>query len=183
MRKAKIKNSNKDKKVEIEKEEFSLKKMALVIIILMLIFVSFYFITTLVVKPVEETENISSTQIDSSKITLNHLLDRKEKEYYVLATKKSVYSSNKDVNYVEIYNKYINDYSKNDYALPIYIVELENALNKNFVGEELKITEDLNQLKLNDEVLFEIKDGKINKYYVSNSEIVKKLSSLQNKNH
>lgn len=185
MKKARIKNNNKNKENVMQKEEYSLKKIVVSIIILIIIFLAFYFITTLVVKPVETNNDDNIAEIDSSKITLSNLLDRKEKEYYVLAIKNSLYSSSSytNINYQEIYNKYIKDYEKNDGALTVYIADLDDALNKNYTSDELKITDNLQELELNNEVLFKIKEGKIEEYYVGNSEIVKALSSLQNENN
>lgn len=180
MKTARIRNNNKKEKKEvIMEEEYSLKKMLITIGILILVFLVFYFITTLVVKPVEpDNTNNTITEIDSTKVTLSHLLDRKESEYYVLATKNSLYET-LNVNYETIYSQYITDYSKQEDSLAFYRSNLDDALNKNFVGEETNITENLEELKLSDEVLFKIKDGKIDSYSVGHSEIVKTLSSLK----
>lgn len=181
MKTARIRNNNKKEQKEvIKEEEYSLKKMMIIIVSIILIFLVFYLITTLVVKPVKQnnTGNNGVTEIDSTKITLNHLLDRKESEYYVLATKSSLYDS-LNINYETIYNQYITDYSKKENSLTFYKSNLDDALNKGFVGEEANITENLEELKLNDEVLFKIKDGKIDSYSVGHSEIVKALSELK----
>lgn len=180
MRTARIRNNNKEEKKEvIIEEEYSLKRMAIIIISLIIVFAVFYFITTLVVKPVNQNNtNNTRTEIDTTKITLNHLLDRKESEYYVLVTKKSSYEI-LNINYEEIYNKYITDYNKKEDSIPVYRANLDDALNKNFVGEELNITNNLEELKLNDEALFKIKDNKIESYSVGHSEIVKTLSGLK----
>lgn len=180
MKTARIRNNNKKEKNEvIVEEEYSMKKMIIIIASLIVVFLVFYFITTLVVKPVKQNNtNSTRTEIDSTKITLNHLLDRKESEYYILVTKNSLYEA-LNVNYETIYNQYITDYSKQEDSLTFYKSNLDDALNKNFVGEDTNITENLEELKLGDEVLFKIKDGKIDSYSVGHSEIVKTLSSLK----
>ena len=180
MKTARIRNNNKKEQKEIiTEEEYSMKKMILIISLLIIVFLIFYFITTLVVKPVkQDNKNNTITEIDSTKITLNHLLDRKESEYYVLATKNSLYKE-LNVNYETIYNKYIKDYKKQENALTFYKTNLDDALNKSFSGEETNITDNLQELKLSDEVLFKIKDGKIDGYSVGHNEIVKTLSSLK----
>ena len=58
------------------------------------------------------------------------------------------------------------------------IIELDNALNKKYYSEDSNITNDLLELKLNDEVLFKIKDGKIEKTYEGKDKIIEKLSKL-----
>ena len=180
MKKAKLIKANQKQDATNAQESYSIKNLITIILILVIVFAVFYFITTLVVKPVKKaTDNKTITEIDSTKITLNHLLDRSEEEYYVLATKESLYNSfNSKVNYVEIYNKYISDYIKNAESLPIYKADLDNALNKNYISDELNISDNISDIKLNDEVLFRIEDGKIKDYYVGSEEIIKALSQL-----
>ena len=181
MKKGKISKANKKEQIEQISESYSVKSLLLIILIIIVVFVAFYFITTLVVKPQKQndTDNDTVTQIDSNKITLNHLLDRSEDEYYVLATKQSLYSDyNSKINYIEIYDKYISDYKLLENSLPVYIIDLDDALNKNYIGDELNISDQLDKLKLNDETLFKIEKGKIKNYYVGSKSITEALSSL-----
>lgn len=180
MKKARLAKTNQKQEVKEIEESYSIKNLIIIILIILIVFGLFYFITTLVVKPVKnDTSSNTITEIDSSKITLNNLLDRDEEEYYVLATKESLYKSfNSQINYIEIYDKYISDYSKNDSSLSIYKIDLDDALNKNYISDELNISNSLDTLKLNNEVLFKIKNGNIEKYYVGSEEIIKALSEL-----
>lgn len=183
MKVAKIKKDNreKDKKAVNSNETYSMKSMIKILLILVCIFVVFYFITTLLVKNKQTEEDSNNiVEIDSSKITLNNLLNRKEEEYYVLVTKESLYEIDGyiNTNYTSIYNSYISDYSSKDGALAFYTVDLDDALNKKYVSDNLNISDDLESLELNDEVLFKIKNGKIKSYYVGNSKIIEKLSSI-----
>ena len=179
MKTAKLKKNKKETAKPVE-NEYSIKNMVITVVVISVIFAAFYFLTTLLVKSVEESDDTTTiTEIDSTKITLSHLLDRKESEYYVLAIKESLYdNSYSKINYTEIYDGYIEDYSTDETALPFYRVDLDDALNKTYVSEDLNITDDLSNLKLNDEVLFKIKDGRIESYYVGNSDIVEALSNL-----
>ena len=171
-----IKTDKKEEK-QIEKDTYSLKSLLSIIVIITIILGIFYFITTLVVHPVEENEvNNAITEIDSTKITLNNLLNRKESEYYVLATKES---NNTQVNYIMLYNNYINEYTKDEKSLPFYNVDLNDALNKNYISEKLNISNEITEIILNDEVLFKVKDGKIEKYFVGSKDILKVLSNLK----
>ena len=107
MKKAKITKQKIKQEKQIETSEYSIKNLIIIIASLVVIFVVFYFITTLVVKPQEndlENNEVSEFDFSFTKILMNHLLDRDEKEYYVIATKKS--ESNK-TNYKVIYNNYI----------------------------------------------------------------------------
>ena len=177
MKKEKLIKQTKKEEKQMEKDSYSLKNLVSIIIIIVIILGVFYLITTLVIDPVEvNNTNNSITDIDSTKITLNNLLNRNENEYYVLATKEN---DNNKINYLELYNNYINTYSSKENALPFYNVDLKDALNKNYIAEELNISNEISELKLNDETLFKIKNGKIEEYFVGSKEILKALSTLK----
>lgn len=175
---AKIKKQ-KEKNTVNTTETYSIKSMIKIIFILLVVFGAFYFITTLLVKEKNDDIDNSVPVIDSTKITMSQILNRTEKEYYVIATKASLYeSSYVETNYINFYNNYINQYKQEENALSFYYVDLDNALNKKYFGNELNITNDIAELKLNDEVLFKISDGKIEKSYVGKEKILDKLSRL-----
>lgn len=179
---AKLKKiEEKQPKQKIE-EKYSLKNMIIIIMITCIVLTIFYFITLLVVKnnkPIDKENSI--VEIDSNKITMGQLLDRKEKEYYVLAIKESLHLSlNTNMNYSELYNNYISSYEQTENSLPIYKIDLDDALNKNYFSEETNITNNLTKLKINNEVLFKIKNNKIEKHYLGSSEILKELKNLSN---
>jgi len=176
MKKAKLVKNNKKQEI-IEKDSYSLKSFLLIILVLVIILGIFYFITTLVVKPVNPTDNDNGvTIIDETKITLNNLLNRKEKEYYVLATKQN---NNTQANYQTLYNNYITEYKKQEGALTFYNINLDDALNKGYISDKLNISNDLSELKVNDDILFKIKDNKIEEYFAGSKNILKQLSTLK----
>lgn len=178
MKVARIKKKESKEAVSVE-EGYTLKGMLKIVIILLVIFGIFYFITTLLVKVNKNDDNNSVEVIDSTKITLNQLLNRLEEEYYVIATKSSLYeSSYLNTDYTSIYKEYINTYKQKDDSLSFYYVDLDNALNKSYFGNELNITDNISELKLNDEVLFKINNGKIEKTYIGKDKILDKLSRL-----
>ena len=180
MKKAKINKVEKKQANVVIEESYSIKNLIYIVLIIVAILGIFYFITTLVVKPVKLKPENTITEFDSTKITLNNLLDRKEKEYYVLATMESLYDSvNSKIKYSELYNNYITEYSKEEDSLPFYTINLDDALNKNYISDKTNISSNINEIKLNDEVLFKIKDKKIEEYYVGNKDILKILSSLK----
>lgn len=177
MKKAKLAKNNKKQETQIEKDSYSLKSFLFILLVLVIILGIFYFITTLVVKPVNPTDNDNGvTIIDETKITLSNLLNRKEKEYYVLAIKEN---NNKDANYQTLYNNYINEYKKQEESLTFYNINLDDALNKNYISDELNISNDLSELTVNDDILFKIKDNKIEEYFVGSKNILKQLSTLK----
>ena len=176
MKKAKLVKNNKKQEI-MEKDSYSLKSFLLIILVLVIILGIFYLITTLVVKPVNPTDNDNGvTIIDETKITLNNLLNRKEKEYYVLTTKQN---NNAQANYQTLYNNYINEYKKLEESLTFYNVNLDDALNKGYISDKLNISDDLSELKVNDDILFKIKDNKIEEYFAGSKNILKELSTLK----
>ena len=178
MKVAKIKKSSVKEQPVLE-ETYSIKSMIKILIILLLIFAVFYFVTTFLVKDRKIEGDNSTAVIDTSKITLSQLLSQKDKEYYVIATKKSLYDSSYiETNYIGLYDEYINKYSQEEESLKFYYVDLDDALNKKYLSTELDITNEVSELKLNDEVLFKIKNNKIEKTYVGKEKIIDKLSRL-----
>ena len=180
MKVAKIRKKEEAKtKIMDTSETYSIKSMIKILFIILLIFGIFYFVTFLLVKNRGQQDDSSAAVIDSTKITLSQLLNRNENEYYVIATKASIYDSSYiNANYIELYNSYINTYKQEEKSLPFYYVDLDSALNKKYVSEESNIDNELSELKINDEVLFKIKDGKIEKTYIGKDEILDKLSRL-----
>lgn len=178
MKVAKIKKESKKDQL-IQEETYSIKNLIKILIILLLIFGVFYFITTLFVKEKNVNDGNSTGVIDNSKITLSQILSQKENEYYVIATKKSLYDSSYiKTNYIGLYNEYINKYKQKEDSLAFYFVDLDNALNKKYLSDKLNIVDEISELKINDEVLFKIKNKKIEKSYVGKDKIIDKLSRL-----
>lgn len=177
MKVAKLKKQDKNKKVELEKNNYSLRNLLMIILILLITFIAFYFITFFVVK--KNTINSSTnevTEIDSDKILFGNILSQSEEEYYVLAYKSK--QDNDRVDYKALYDNYLNTYKARTDSLKVYYVDINDGLNKLYVSSELNIGEDLTDLKVNDEVLFKINSGKIEKTYVGNEQILNKLSRL-----
>lgn len=177
MKVAKIKNIKKEQPVQ--EETYSIKNLIKILIILVLIFGLFYLITIFLVKDKAIKDESSTAVIDSSKITLNQLLSQNDKEYYVIATKKSLYDSSYiKANYIEIYDEYINKYLQEEDALNFYYVDLDDALNKKYLSDKSNLVNEISDLKINDEVLFKIKNNKIEKTYIGKEKIIDKLSRL-----
>lgn len=179
MKVARIKK-NREVKREKQEETYTLKGMIKILVFLIIAFLVFYFITNLIVNHRKEQNDGDISVVDSSKITLNQILNRKENEYYVIATMASLYNSSYiDTNYINFYNDYINSYKQKEGSYTFYYVDLDDALNKNNISDELNITDDISKLKLNDEILFKIKAGSIEKTYVGKEKILDKLSRLE----
>lgn len=172
-------------KEEIKEEEYSVKSLVKIIIILLVLFGIFYGITFLVLRNKNvELLNDEYTVIDTEKITISNMLSQKQEKYYVLLTKESLYTKGNinglDSNYVKLYEQKINEYKNStDNPLNFYKADLDDAINKNFIGEKTNITDDLNELSFSDEAFIEVKNKKIKKYYVGHKDILNALQELE----
>ena len=176
MKVAKIKKQ-KNKKIEVKEESYSVQTMLKLILVILIAFIAFYLITYFVVKEKKgETVVNEVTEIDTSTITFNGLLNRKETEYYVLAYDSNI--DNDKTDYITLYKNYINKYKSKEDSLSFYMIDIRDAFNKSYIDETLNISDNLDELKVNDEVLFKIKEGKIEKTYIGNENIIDKLSRL-----
>lgn len=158
-------------------DNYQAKNMFIIIIIIVVLLVPLYFITTLVLdnnkKETKTTENNTPVEIQTEKILVGQLLNRKDSSYYVIAYKK-------DNKMSSLFNQYINDYKKNEEHLNIYKIDLDEGLNKNYISDTTNITDELKDLKLSDTTLFKIVDGKIDSYYVGNNDVIDALKELKN---
>lgn len=179
MKAAKLRKVKNETKNEIINDEYSIQKMIKITLILIVVFGAFYLITYFVVNNRKEDKASTYTVIDSSKILLSNIFSKSEEEYYVLATMPSKYSSNYQmVDYNKLYDEYVNKYKQSDDSVTFYYVDLDDALNKNYIGKETVISNDLSELKVNDDVLFKIKNKEIENSYVGKDEIIAELSNF-----
>lgn len=170
-----------EKNVET-REQYSIKNFIKIVLIIALVFSTFYFITIVVTNNQEQEQEENYTVIDSEKIILSNLFSQKEDKYYVLAIKESLRKENLNesinADYTELYNQYISEYSNNENALTFYKVDLDDAFNKSFIADEENVVSDIDKLKLSDETLMKIENGKITKYYIGHKDITDALKEL-----
>ncbi len=121
-----------------------------------------YFITAIATGEIKfgnkKKEETPETSIQYEEILAGEIFNRSPEEYYVLLfnftdTFASYYLSLKD------------NYTKQENTLPIYIVDLEKHLNKDFVLEEgenyTEYPDNLNDLKVSNPTLIKIHDHKV----------------------
>ncbi len=180
MKKAKL--IKKNEKQEMVDNEYSVKTMVKTILIVLIIFGLFYLITYFVLNKKTESSDIETPAvIDNEKITVSNILNQKEDEYYVLATKKSLYdktTTKYEPNYIEMYNTYISKYQQEDDSLKVYKIDLDSAFNKNYISDKTSISDNASEIKISDEVLIKVSNKKIVNYYVGHSKIVEALKEL-----
>ena len=152
-------------------ESFKVKNLFIWIIVILLVLVGFYFITNYVLDHRSSENNEIESVIQTEKIIFGQMFDRKYLEYYVLAYSEKAQSKT-------IYNKYISNYNKKDNHLNVFMINIDEAFNSKFKSDTSNIVDDINELKVADETLFKIKDGKIEEYKVGSTEISSYLKQI-----
>ena len=106
---------------------------------------------------------------------MNQLKTRSENEYYVLAIRESNHMNlSNGVSYTALYNNYINSYKSKEGSLKFYTIDMDDALNSSYWGEEFNI----DTLTINDDVLFKISNKEIVNYEVGSEDILNYLGQL-----
>lgn len=158
----------------IQDDNYQFKNMVITIIIIVIILIPLYFVTTLVIGNKDENKTVAddkTVEIQSEKILVGQLFNRPNSEYLVLAYKK-------DNKMISIFNNYIDDYKNKNDSLTVYRIDLDDGLNKAYIGDNTNISSDLKELRINDTVLFKIVDGEIDSYYIGNNEVVNYLKEI-----
>ena len=151
----------------VTEEQKEVKKFLILILGLVIIIIGIYFFTrAFVTKDLNKSKDSDSYSYTAGSINDNvaivgTMLSRPEKEYYIVAF------SNEDFN-LSYYNTIISKYSEQENALKVYYLDLDNALNKNYVATNdedfsTKFT-DLENLKFGEFTLLKIKNGKVTKF-------------------
>jgi hypothetical protein len=170
----KIKNKKqKDNYLIEEGNNYSAKSIIIMVIIMIIVFVSFYFITIKVLENREDQSTVEDNttvteEYQSEKILFGQMLTRKENEYYV-------YAYDQKSKFYDLYEQYLKDYSSKDGALTVYRIDLNDGMNKSYVGDQTSIKDTLEGMQVSDITLFKIKDGKIDKYFTSSNDIAQEL--------
>ena len=152
-------------------DTFKFKNLIIWIIVIVVVLVGFYFITTYVLDHKSDETEVQESVNQTEKIIFGQICDRKYKEYYVLAYKE-------DSRLKGIYNRYISKYNKKDNHLNVFMINMNEAFNQKFISDKSNIVDDINELKVSDETLFKIKDGKIEEYKIGSSDINSYLKEI-----
>ena len=112
-------------------------------------------------------KNSSVTEIDSKMVIVGTMLNKEDGEYYVLA-----------YDMTEEKNDFYGALRENYYGeKELYVLNLGSGFNKEFVGENTVISDDLDKLKFSGPTLLLINKDKITKSYQVEEEIVNLLNS------
>lgn len=156
----------------VTEEQKEVKKFLIVVVVLVIAVVGVYFFTkTFVTKSNEVTYQDGVINYDVA--IVGNMLEKNEKDYYVLAFN----GSSNDANY---YSTLISSYKKKDKALKVYMVDLDNELNKKYVSEKeedaSKSFESLEKLKLGKVTLIKVNNKKVTSFKTNEEDIKKELA-------
>lgn len=148
-----------------------MKKLSTILFSIIGIICVFYIITVVVTKNTgglkysvtDEVSQISYTDILASDIL------RKDGTYYVFVEDADDYN-------LGVYDSYISSYVALENSLPIYYVDLNDALNQKYKASENDFSS--SNLKFNGTSLLKIVDGKVELSFGDNQSIMSHLRSL-----
>lgn len=171
----------KKKKVRIEEstsfDSSEIKKVVITTAIVLIVFACFYFLTVAIVNKDENkstTDSSSDTgevEIQRDEILIGTSFSVKEDEYVV------VYYDTTDDDMSSLASA-ISTYRSSSKDVSLYTVDMNNGLNKSFVGEEAnKDASNASELSIAGPTLIKFSSNKISSYIEGVDEIVSYLES------
>lgn len=158
----------------VTEEQMEIKKFIFVLLGLLILLVGVYFFTrAFVTKDLHKSSNgveYTEGKVSYDTVIVGTMLNRSESEYYVYAF------SNEDTKSI-YYNTLVSQYSKEEKALQVYYLDIDNQLNKDYVDSSnpSKTFTTINELKLGNVTLIKVKNGKVTKYITNEEEIKKEF--------
>ena len=158
---------------EVE-NSIEIKKLLILVLVVTAIFFIFYGITILVLKKDKEDSKKEDivTQIDFNKVLVSQLLEQPEENYYVLLTIEN--DANKTT-----YDSLIEEYYKIETHKKIYYANLNDPLNKSFMGDKTSLEGNVKDFKFDKSTLVEIESGSIKSIYEGSTDILEHLNSIR----
>ena len=152
-------------------DENIIRKFIIIVVVIIILSGIVYAVTELTKKK-DTNEGITAGEVNYDIVTIGMLLNRPEKEYYVL-----IYDENNED--AIIYSALINSYNNKSEHLKLYYCNLANKLNKDYynVGNDNKSNPKaatITELDLGDLTLIKVKNGKIDSY-IENYDSIKNL--------
>lgn len=133
-------------------EELKIDSFFKIVVVLLIILVIFAGITMWATRDKSEKEK---TVIQYTKIVAGSILNRSEEDYYVLVEAKD---DENTATYESLINKYV---AKAD-SKRVYIVDLADPFNSNYIGEENVLSfENITDARFKESVLLHIVNNKI----------------------
>lgn len=154
-------------------EQNEVKSFIIILIIVVVAIIAVYVLTRLFVSKDlfkdEPTKIVTPGEVNYSTVLIGSMLNVKEDEYYVIITDTSDPASS-------YYTGLMTTYKRNTKALPIYLADLSNELNKKYIGTKNNLNPtDMAKFMVKDNALIHIKDGKIVKAMSEEKDISNEL--------
>lgn len=148
-----------------------IKRFIIIMVIIILVAIGIYFFTKVVVKKDTSSttsDSTTSTSIDYTKAIVGTMLNKKDSEYYVI-----LYSSASSD--ATTYKGLVTSYSALSGSLPVYTVDLSNALNTKYYDatNTNPTATNLNDLRFGNITVIKVKSSQITNAYESISAIKK----------
>lgn len=171
---------NQKKKISYQTEEQKEMMHFLIVLGVVVVLVcGVYFISKMLVMDDSLFEpNYQAGTVNSERAIVGTMLNRPEKEYYVMIYDETVEQA---VYYSAISSKYKNKQSD---ALKVYHVDLNHELNQKYYskdGSSNKDAKTISEMKFKDLTLIKVKDGKPVKYLEDLESIQKELAVTKEK--
>ena len=154
-----------------------IRKLLIIIGAVCAVMLAFYFITEVVIKNKDKSNNNQNDikiepDIQYEQILMGSLFNQNESDYYVF-----VYDTEDAM--LDLYNQYISSYNNLDSHLKIYKVNLSEDFNKSYIDEESHLSgSNIRDVKVTGTTLIRIKDKGISSSYEGSEQIVNKLKEL-----
>lgn len=175
----KVKTKKSKKGINIDKYETDeareVKRFIIILFSIIILVLAVYGITRIINKGKKTTEetNVTKGEIDYDKVSVGTMLNKLDKEYYVI-----IYDG--EASEAVYYSALVTTYMNKEKSLPVYFCDLGNALNKKYyVGdskESNKNARSVDEFAFKDLTLLKIKNNKIEKYIESLDTIKAELS-------
>lgn len=168
-----------NKKVKIESSSSfngEYKKIVIITLSVLAFLAAFYFITVAILNKDDnstknDTNKDTEVEIQYKEILVGTSFSMKDSSYLV------VYYNTTDKDNASDISSAISTYRTNNKDSHIYYVDMNNALNKNFVsGESNSSASSAEELKINGPTLINFADGKIVEYVEGKDRIIDYLS-------
>lgn len=168
-----MKHNKIKQKEEVNMEKGEIQKLLALTLLVLAIFFIFYGITLLILNKENNNENeIVPSEIQYKEIIASQVLKQNENNYYVLVFMNEDSSNS-------LYDLYKGKYEALENHDKVYLVNLDNPMNKAFKSEESNLkTNNILEIKFKGATLLKISNGNIVEAYETEDAIINKFKQL-----
>lgn len=148
----------------------------IVILVVVCVLCLFYLLTVHITSKESssstEKETTEEVQIQYNEILVGSTFKKSDDKYFVL------YYDMSDAEVAQNVSSAISGYEAKEDALPLYVVDMSNVMNKKYVATagSNKNPKDASSIAIDGVTLIRVKDGKVDKYIESEDEVIDYLS-------